>query len=410
MGDGGKDAAIFPSAYVSEFALEFVRRMRDHPDVPRQLEPSVRQAISIPSFLSGRFMRKGCLGLEDLVAAAVVTSYADNQEIARRVALEIIAGRLSRKRGPREDEKAGSPDGALGRMDAGLGIRVEGGAEKEEEGGGSGVGPGDDLFRDWIERFRCDKEYRRKVSGMADKILLKSLSNCGHTSLLKEDFGVFEGERLDYFQAGDDFDLIDFDESIQNIVTHRRRVSEVTYEDFIVRERRGQKKAVVFLEDISASMGEAIHFCKLFSVVLLYCLRKHELSLAFFESGPYVIKEFFEKKPLDEVIESVLATRTLFGTMGGNVMRWAREQLGRVEGRYFERVCIVLSDMGFFDMERVAEEMRSMRESGVKVILLLPPTLIYRSNVQAAMKARPEVVGIDGRSMESFSEAMSEVL
>lgn len=58
MGDVEKVKGIFPSAYISEFALEFVERMRDHPDVPRQLEPTVRQAISIPALLSSRYMRR----------------------------------------------------------------------------------------------------------------------------------------------------------------------------------------------------------------------------------------------------------------------------------------------------------------------------------------------------------------
>lgn len=409
MDEYGRAEVVFPAAYLSEFALEFVGRMREHPDVPRTLEPTTRQAVAIPSFLSARFMRRGRLGLEDLVEAAVVTSYAENQEIARRVALEILTGRASRRRGCRE-EGAEAPRHERSAAQVGLGIRADGEPGEPEGGGGDGIGPGDDVFREWIERYRCDKEYRRRVSGLAERIILTSLSNCGHTSLFKEDFGVFEGERLDYFQLGDDFELIDFDESIQNIIDHRRDVSEVAYEDFLVRERRGQRKAVVFLEDISASMGEAIDFCKLLSVVLLLCLRRHEISLAFFESGPYVIKEFFEKKPVDEVVESVLSTRTLFGTMGGNVMRWAREQLGGVEGRYYEKVCVILSDMGFFDMDRVVEEMRAMREDGVKVVLLLPPTLVYRRNVQRAMAAGPEVIDMDSRSVDDFTRAMSMAL
>jgi len=96
--------------------------------------------------------------------------------------------------------------------------------------------------------------------------------------------------------------------------------------------------------------------------------------------------------------------------MGGNVMRWAREQLGAVEGRYYEKVCIILSDMGFFDMDRVAEEMESMREDGVKVIILLPPALVYRSNVRKVMRAGPEVVEMDAESVEDFARAMSAVL
>ena len=76
---------------VPPFAHEFVKRMRATLEV--KAKPSVRQTQAIPQFLSARFFRKGELGLDDFVEAAVYTSYPPDQGIARLIAEEILLGR-----------------------------------------------------------------------------------------------------------------------------------------------------------------------------------------------------------------------------------------------------------------------------------------------------------------------------
>ncbi|MFO7836518.1 MAG: hypothetical protein R6V83_07680 [Candidatus Thorarchaeota archaeon] len=89
MGAKAKTDPI-PSLVV-EFAHEFVIRMRARHDIVEK--PSIRQTESIPRFLSARYFKQGKLSLDDLVEAAVYTTFPGDQKIARDVAEDIVLGR-----------------------------------------------------------------------------------------------------------------------------------------------------------------------------------------------------------------------------------------------------------------------------------------------------------------------------
>jgi len=397
---------------VLNFTSEFIRRMREHPDVPSSLEPSTRQAIAIPTLLSGRRMRRGCIGAEDFVLAAVATSCVENQDIAYKVAMGILLGKQSEKR-REEDGKAYALDKMGMEVDGRGRSEIPQFVEKGKKVSGSGVGGGDERFLEWVRKFRGDKEYRRRIIEMAERISLACNSRCESTSasLVKEDSGILYGEKVRYFQPGDDPSLIDFEESIENIISQCKRLSEIRYEDFIVRERRGQRMAVVLLEDISGSMSQAIKYSMTYVAILLYAFRKHEIALGFFESNPYAVKEFFDKKSVEETIESVLSARTRGGTKGGHILRWARDQLEGIDERYYEKMCIVCGDMGFHDIEEVAAEIKRMRDAGIKVVIILPPaSTCYEFCVGMVENAKPIIVELDRDEMAKFPEIMSEVI
>lgn len=71
-----------------DFALEFIRRMRNHPDIA--LIPSSRQVLSIPKMILSRFYRKGSLTPNDFIEISMVTSYPDNQDLAKSIAFDIL--------------------------------------------------------------------------------------------------------------------------------------------------------------------------------------------------------------------------------------------------------------------------------------------------------------------------------
>lgn len=73
----------------SEFSAEFVRKMRKHPDIIQM--PSSRQLQSIPQLLLARYLRKGnALSLKDYVEIAIATSFPDNQDLAKKIAFQIL--------------------------------------------------------------------------------------------------------------------------------------------------------------------------------------------------------------------------------------------------------------------------------------------------------------------------------
>ncbi|MHA1641521.1 MAG: hypothetical protein ACTSW3_00650, partial [Promethearchaeota archaeon] len=78
---------IFPEN-PCEFAVDFIRKMRNHPDIIQI--PSSRQVLSIPRLILSRYYRKGKITPNDYIEICTVTSYPDNQELAKKIAFEIL--------------------------------------------------------------------------------------------------------------------------------------------------------------------------------------------------------------------------------------------------------------------------------------------------------------------------------
>ena len=73
----------------SEFSAEFVNRMRKHPDIIQM--PSPRQVLTIPQLLLARFLRNGKkVSVNDYIDIGVATSFPNNQELAKKVAFQIL--------------------------------------------------------------------------------------------------------------------------------------------------------------------------------------------------------------------------------------------------------------------------------------------------------------------------------
>ena len=70
-----------------EYAVEFIRRMRNHPDIIQM--PSPRQVLSIPNLIVSRYYRKGSITPNDFIEISTVTSFPDNQDLAKDIAFEI---------------------------------------------------------------------------------------------------------------------------------------------------------------------------------------------------------------------------------------------------------------------------------------------------------------------------------
>ena len=71
-----------------EFAVDFIRKMRRHRDIVQI--PSSRQVLSIPKLLLSRYYRKGVVTANDYIEISAVTSFPDNQEIAKDIAFQIL--------------------------------------------------------------------------------------------------------------------------------------------------------------------------------------------------------------------------------------------------------------------------------------------------------------------------------
>jgi hypothetical protein len=79
--------SVFPEN-PCEFAVDFIRKMRNHPDIVQI--PSSRQVLSIPKLILSRYYRKGSINPNDYIEISVVTSFPDNQDLAKDIAFQIL--------------------------------------------------------------------------------------------------------------------------------------------------------------------------------------------------------------------------------------------------------------------------------------------------------------------------------
>ena len=71
-----------------EFAVDFIRKMRRNRDIVQI--PSSRQVLSIPKLILARYYRKGLVTPNDYIEISAVTSFPDNQELAKDIAFQIL--------------------------------------------------------------------------------------------------------------------------------------------------------------------------------------------------------------------------------------------------------------------------------------------------------------------------------
>jgi len=79
--------SIFPED-PADFATEFVKRMREDPDVSEK--PSSRQVLGILKLIIARYFRKRNIKPNDLIQIATVSSLPENQKIAKKIAFNIL--------------------------------------------------------------------------------------------------------------------------------------------------------------------------------------------------------------------------------------------------------------------------------------------------------------------------------
>ena len=78
----------YPFRYAHYFIPEFIARMRKSRECEEK--PSPRQGINMGKLLLPPFLRQGHLTFEDLLDAAVITSHVECQNLAEKIAAELL--------------------------------------------------------------------------------------------------------------------------------------------------------------------------------------------------------------------------------------------------------------------------------------------------------------------------------
>ena len=222
------DLLQYPYSIVRYFIPEFITRMRQRREVVEK--PSPRQSIAMCELLLPIYLKKGRLSYQDLVETAVYTSKVENQELAERVANEVLL---------RVDEAEERPpleeDALLGLLSPKSDDQIYVSSETDKPGQGEpqarsdsdvdifkeltsepdlGVGPGEDeLLRRAIKKHKDDRDEasRRRLAEFLKARLLR---------LGREFERKAESLRkpiLRPFEYGDDPEDIEEERSLENL-------------------------------------------------------------------------------------------------------------------------------------------------------------------------------------------------
>jgi hypothetical protein len=403
-GDTSVDITAIP-----QFAQGFVKRMRSRPDIPANLKPSLRQSLDITRWLTVAFMEKGRVSALDLLEAAVVTSYFENQPVALEVAREMLFPKKERPSHRTGENQIKMEDKAsLRDLEIGQGPPKRGGGElygEEQnyfwsEKGSKGVGGGEGSLKAW--RFRkglTDEELKAHLKAHAKKI-------AGKLSIYEDP----EGSILRPYEYGVDPSSVDFEESLDSIVEKGKPLDLIGYHDFLVRKRRA-RRALVMLLDISGSMsGEPLELLKPCCAALLYCFKMDQVGIAFFESDAYILKEIRKKANREDLVDEIMSGTPSGGTMSSSVLKWSYQQLAGASAE--EKFCLIFSDLCFFDLDASLRDLRLVRSGGAKVCAVTPSSASWKVEMEKNSRLFREkgcrVLKIE--SLEGFVGSVIKVL
>ena len=386
----------YPFRYAHWFIPEFIARMRRNREV--EDKPSPRQGINMGKLLLPPYMRKGHLTFNDLVNVAVITSSVENQEIAEKMAAEILVNV-----DPNEELPDPTPDGndflnllqkasendmevtpfAKG-LENELGMAADETAPDQfanfENKPDIGVGPGEDeIIKAGVKHI---KDIRKKeAKEMLMELLKDKLLKLGREFERKEDFN--KSTNLMPFQPGEDTDLIDEERSLENILDLGRSVDDIRWDDFLMRQRQKQKRHIVLILDISNTMFydlegiNSISYSIMSLVPLLWGLRREKFSLCLYESNTHIVKDFYEEVNVIPILEDLVSmmfltttemekrysrglnSMTWGGTLPGQSLQWAYDEITDISDRG-DRMVFIFSD---FVLTQPGEETQESKDN-----------------------------------------------
>ncbi|MBD3196253.1 MAG: VWA domain-containing protein [Candidatus Lokiarchaeota archaeon] len=232
------------------------------------------------------------------------------------------------------------------------------------------AGPGDNLLIQWfMHRRQVPQHLKDFVQNLVKDALIKIALSFISNQRGSGEKGLIPTNQLRMFIEGDDMDLIDIDASIENIIMQGKSLNMITIDDLMVRKTEKGRVSICFLLDISGSMsGMKLAACSIAVMVLIGSLQAEEVAICFFESNTHIVKEFGDKKTLEEVADELLVLSARGGTQVQAALKWGAQQLE--ETLTETKFCFLLTDCQFSESkDQIVKEMEEYLNQKVKFIL-----------------------------------------
>jgi Mg-chelatase subunit ChlD/uncharacterized protein YdhG (YjbR/CyaY superfamily) len=236
-----------------------------------------------------------------------------------------------------------------------------------------GAGNGPDLLEQWFfSRHSIPANVKPRIKQIIKRIMIdlgiqsaNSLIGTGNSGPLTENTVV-------PYQHGDEFDLIDLTETINNILESGKTINELTEEDFLVSKTSKGLRTIVLELDISGSMsGTKLAQMSLCTTMLIYAFAPEEIALSFFESNTHILKNIDEKVSLESIVDELLDIRARGGTCIRAALNWANNQFEK-KGRSKSRLNVLFTDADIFDFEDSRKELEKIKHNKIKFVMVVP--------------------------------------
>ncbi len=236
-----------------------------------------------------------------------------------------------------------------------------------------GTADGENLLERWFaERTGIPETFREILRDYARSVLIE-LGRYWKSSFGNGmEQGIFAGGTLRPWREGDEFDQIDIEESLENILQSGKSLDDISPTDILVRDYDHGKRAVLMLIDSSGSMaGLPLKTAIATAVMLAYAMRNEDLGIGVFQSNTSVYCSVGDRRRhLEEIVDGLLSMEAKGGTVVGAGIEWVQKELTLT--RAIERIIFVITDSLIFDLRENLAKIEGICNETTKMIFVVP--------------------------------------
>ncbi|MFX1569728.1 MAG: hypothetical protein ACFFCV_15320 [Promethearchaeota archaeon] len=236
-----------------------------------------------------------------------------------------------------------------------------------------GAGSGLDLLEQWFySRHNISSKVKRKLKEIIKQIMIDLGIRSANSLIGSANSGPIVENIVIPYTPGDDFELIDLEETVCNLLEGGKTVETITNDDFLVSKTTQGLRCLVMELDISGSMtGQKLSQMALCTTMLVYAFKPEELALTFFESNTHRIKDLDQEIELEKVVDELLDISARGGTCINSALQWANLQFEK-KARSKHKLNILFTDVDVFDFNNSVRELKKMSEKDVRFVMVVP--------------------------------------
>lgn len=235
------------------------------------------------------------------------------------------------------------------------------------------AGDGENLIKQWfLHRDEIPIFLKAKIKDLTKSMLIELGINHSKSYLGSLTSGLFQTNLVRPYRIGDNYEDIDLESTMINILEKGKIIDYITYDDFYVSISSSSKRCVCIEMDISESMtGEKLAYMAICVTMLVYGMRKDELGITLFEKNIHVLKEINQKIELEKLADELLSLKSRGTTFVEKALLWARDQFKKsYKSRH--KINILFTDSEIFDLVDATKILRAFKSLQVDFILVCP--------------------------------------